>query len=381
MKHVVLLGLVAACSTFGVGGGAEPDAGIEPVDPWECGGQCNCVASVSAGDTHACALRTNGTVSCWGQNSRGQVGDGTTTVRLEPVDVAGLTDVVQISAGREHTCATRRDGSVWCWGKNAEGELEDGTLIDRSAPVLAQLGGPTKEVVASDAFSCAIRENTTVQCWGRVGTQTGSGGEVLIAGVGALDGAVHLALGYRHSCALRSDDSVWCWGQNYNGEFGLATPVSAQLAVPSGFSRSSEIAAGGLQSCARTADGSVFCSGHTGLGADFFGDAPKLIGLASPAIAISSGQQHDCAIESSGRVACWGLGSTGRLGNGSNDHQRTPVYAGELTATAVDAARNFTCALATDGGVWCWGFNDTGQLGNGSTVTSSRPVATRIVCP
>ncbi len=84
------------------------------------------MVAISAGYAHTAAVRSDGTVWTWGDNGNGQLGDGTMTDRLTPVQVVGLTDIVAVSAGWDFTLALRRDGTVWAWGSNMDGELGDG---------------------------------------------------------------------------------------------------------------------------------------------------------------------------------------------------------------------------------------------------------------
>src|SRR5262249_38151784 len=88
------------------------------------------------GNTHACTRKADGTLWCWGRNTYGQIGDGTSlTQRNSPVQVSGLAGVGEASLGGNYSCARTTDGSLWCWGYNAYGQLGDGTTTPRLSPV------------------------------------------------------------------------------------------------------------------------------------------------------------------------------------------------------------------------------------------------------
>ncbi len=181
------------------------------------------VTSVTAGSGHTCALTTVGAARCWGRNSKGQLGNGTTTDALEPIEVAGLSAGTRgISAGRTHTCAVTPAGAATCWGENFTGE-SDPTGGMGSVVYPKPVSGVTANVTAVSAgssHSCALLASTGVTCWGsNESRQLGrdSSGYAVVPGlVPDLTGVTALAAGQRHQCALANGQAV-CWGDNNLG--------------------------------------------------------------------------------------------------------------------------------------------------------------------
>jgi hypothetical protein len=185
------------------------------------------VTALAVGGSHGCALRERGTVVCWGANASGQLGDATTTVRRQPVDVRALTDARSLAAGDAHTCVIRATGGVACWGEGDLGRLGDSGTTDRNTPVaVMDLTGAT-QLAGGGAHTCALVTDGTVRCWGA--NMRGQLGDASLAtrvrpvAVSGVADVRAITAGEAHSCALRTDGTVVCWGENRSGQLGDAS--------------------------------------------------------------------------------------------------------------------------------------------------------------
>ena len=270
-----------------------------------------------------------------------------------------------IAAGQTHDCAVI-GGAARCWGFGGDGRLGYGTLASIGddetpgsvGPVELGPGAVVEAMSAGTGHTCALLADATVHCWGfggngRLGyvneNNIGDNEPVASAGAVQLGGPVRaISAGDAHTCALRVDGAVFCWGYGGQGRLGYGglppDPVVPGPEPPSVGDDETPLAAGPVQ-------------------------------LGGPAIAISAGDAHTCAVMAAGTVRCWGYGGLGALGLGNPDSigdneppdSVSAVDLGGRTATAIDAGNAHTCALLDDRSVRCWGSGLNGELGLGTT--------------
>jgi alpha-tubulin suppressor-like RCC1 family protein len=334
------------------------------------------VVAISAGLFHTCALKSSGAVWCWGDDTYGQLGDGTTGDashrRLKAVRVRRgsgyLTDVSAISAGERHTCARRMDGSAWCWGDDTYGQLGDGTTGDSShrrlkaARVRRGSGYLTDvtNVTAGSGHSCARTASGSAWCWGddtygQLGDDTtGNAGHVRLKAVRVRRGSGYLtevtgvSAGKGHTCARRGDGSAWCWGYGEFGQLGDGTTGDAEHI---------------RKKAVRVRQGS-----------DFLADVKRL----------DAGKDHTCAQRSGGTAWCWGAGGDGSVGDGTTGVRLKAVRVVRATSDLTDvrdisAGAEHSCAARANRTAWCWGMDNSAQLGDGLYDGDPHPHAKRVV--
>ncbi|MBP9907029.1 MAG: hypothetical protein KBF66_15875, partial [Rhodoferax sp.] len=287
--------------------------------------------------SHTCALTTSGAVKCWGANESGQLGDGTTVERLTPVDVVGLGGgVAAVSSGGQHTCAVMIGGDVKCWGDNTLGQLGDGTQVQRLTPVsVVGLNAPILAISTSFKHSCAISNVGGAFCWGsNVSGELGDGTTVSRStpiGVSSLENGTQTISaggvpynvywqGGLQTCAVTAAGGVKCWGENQVG--GHLTPYEVS-GLTSGIASVSTGALGGYYSfgtlawveshaCALKTNGNVACwGGNSGGQLSCTTTANpvspvEVSGINSPSKQVSAGGSHTCALSVGGLVECWG---------------------------------------------------------------------------
>ena len=293
---------------------------------------------VAAGHEFACALLSNGTAKCWGLGESGQRGDGTFgTFALAPVAVNGLSGAVDVAAGYGHACALLSNGTMRCWGENIEGQLGNGTATNpgTAQPVtVSGISGAT--AVTTGAYhTCALLANGTLRCWGRNqgqlgnGTYTSSSTPVAVTG---LTGVTAVSGGGAHTCAVLTDGTARCWGENVFGQLGNGTTTTSTTpVVVTGLSGAVAISAGWQHTCALLGSGAIQCwgqgqFGQLGNGATTNRTSPVPVSGITGAVGITAGWwHHSCALLNGGAVKCWGANDWGQFGNGTRISSSTPV--------------------------------------------------------
>ncbi|HEY2517503.1 MAG TPA: hypothetical protein VGI39_41805 [Polyangiaceae bacterium] len=336
----------------------------------------------------SCAVMGDGHVACWGRNTSGQLGNGSTSTCPNPGPsfVPSIDDAVAVSTGPDHTCVLRAGGASWCWGDSFFGQLGDGERTSSTSPrLVAGLRGLAQQV-ASVGFTCATRTDGGVSCWGTDAAGTlGDGAANPLSpspvSVTGITNALAVSAGESHACALLASGTVKCWGFNGSGQIGDGSYREADTPVDvKGVAGVKALASGVVHTCALHQDGSVVCWGFNGSGALGNGtrvDSPTAVAVAGldDARAIAAGGYETCALRRSGLVVCWGKNDSGQLGDGSTNEADAPApVRGLHDARAIAVGDGHACAVRERGDVVCWGANDLGQLGDGTTVARSEPV-------
>jgi len=357
-------------------------------------------ASSGAGRAHSCEVRDDGTLWCWGKGGNGELGQGDPggsddEDRPEPGRIGSLTTWAHVATGANHNCAVRTDGSLWCWGRNDHGELGLGDRENRYEP--ARVGSLTtwRKVAANGGYhTCGLQTDGSLWCWGySEHGQMGNGGdgtapppdrtpEPVRAG-GSTSTWIDVEAGVRHTCAIKSDRSLWCWGHNHAGQLGIGEQGTDRTSpVRVGTGTWTRVSTGENITCGIRTDGTLWCWGSV-LGTRF--DSSRNEGMPVPVQEstasatwsdVGVGWEHVCATRTDGTLWCWGHNAEGQLATGDTKVRWAPAQesSGGTSWTAVSCGEEHTLATRADGTLWGWGHNRLGQLGNGTFTDQETPV-------
>ena len=296
--------------------------------------------SIAGGGYHTVALKTDGTLWSWGYNGDGELGVNNITTRSTPVTtLLGGTNWKSISCGQYHTVALKTDGSLWSWGANSYGQLGVNDTTNRLTPVTTLLGGTNwKSIACGFSHTVALKTDGTLWNWGRnnygalgindttdrstpVTTLLGGTNWKSIASVGS------------HTVALKTDGTLWSWGRNDYGALGVnntttrSTPVTTLL----GGTNWKSIAGGGYHTVALKTDGTLWSWGYNGDGELGINDITSRSTPVTTLLggnnwkSISRGYFHTVALKTDGSLWSWGRNDNGRLGINDTTDRNTPV--------------------------------------------------------
>lgn len=345
------------------------------------------VTQLSAGAEHTCALLDTGKVRCWGQNTFGQLGyannTNSTTTPTELGDVSNINEVIKIAAGTTHTCTLSKNNQIQCWGDNRFGQLGYGNTIDigdNEPPTTTTVntGNTAEDLSTGSFFTCIKGSNDEIRCWGNgslgrlgYGNTNNIGDNEIPASAGSLllnNKATSISSNTNTSCIVTfPENDLMCWGSGANPIFNRPegilgyggfepvgdneTPASKGEINIGG--NVLQVSVGNQIICALLTTNNVRCWGGSsfssfGIGynnTELIGDdeTPASAGdinIGAPVAQIAAGGSHACAILTNGRVRCWGSGTSGRLGYGSNNSigdDEFPVEAGDVPITGFEA--------------------------------------------
>ena len=257
---------------------------------------------------HACMISADGDLVCWGSNWYGGLSTGDDVYPMQqPVTVPSLSGVSQVALGNYHTCALQDNNELYCWGWNRYHQVGMPVDDNEICPDSASDSAPTP---------CVLEPR-------------------LIEGLGG-DAILDIDTGGSHTCVIVATGKVFCWGNNQSGAVGDG--------VAQGFV--------------------------------WYGEPTETVDLGQPAVKLALGSSHTMVILEDGSLMGWGSNNSGQLGDGTNERQPSPVPVTglPLPALQLSVGSTHTCAVLNDHSVWCWGKNSHGQLGDGTAEDSLVPV-------
>jgi alpha-tubulin suppressor-like RCC1 family protein len=325
----------AYCWGSGIGGVLGTGTGANSPRPTAVAGGLT-FQNVVASFNRTCGLTTDGKAYCWGQNDNGALGIGTSgTVEYSPVAVAGGLTFQSVTAGQNHSCGLTTSGAAYCWGQNSFGQLGDGSGANHYTPFPVAGALTFQTLAAAGSMTCGTTSTGIAYCWGfngggEIGDGTTTTATVPVAVAGGLK-FKRVVPGNQFTCGLTTDGAAYCWGVNLEGNLGDGTTENRLIpvAVHGGLSFES-LSVGIYDACAVTAARVAYCWGRNEVGE--LGDGTTTSRSTPVAVAggllfqsVSLGLLHSCGIATTGDAYCWGANSQGQVGDGTTTNRSLPT--------------------------------------------------------
>jgi len=383
---------------WGVGRNTEGELGFPSNDSLnrsfqeQVGTDTDWVAA-AGGAEFSFALKADGTLYSTGSNGSGQLGQGNTTPLVTfTQETTTATDWAFVATGLDFTIAIKTDGTLYACGNNSDGQLGDGTTGGTVLTLIQETLGNSTWVAASAGqdFMVALRTDGTLWSTGaNVSGQLGQGNTTPLSTLTQIVGAsnwVAVSCGEDHVLALNSDDELFSWGNNDDGQLGngdTGTDVLSPVEISTsgvwrviGAGTKYSMAIGDINIPAPLPLGELFSAGFNSLGQLGTGNqvASEVFIQESSSdvtwVSITSAENANLGIKEDGTL--WGAGQNfnGNLGLGNNDVIQEDYIQEVLSDTDwifVTAGSQHSIALKTDGTLWSTGLNSNGQLGQGDT--------------
>jgi alpha-tubulin suppressor-like RCC1 family protein len=336
----------------------------------------------------------------WGYNNDGQLGDNTIASKSSPIQtIAYGANWKQASAELYHIAAVKTDGTLWCWGRNLYGQLGDNTTVKKSSPIQTTAFGTNwKQVACGYQFTAAIKADGTLWTWGansgQIGDNTVTPRSSPVQTVAFGTNWKQVACGSYHMAAIKTDGTLWSWGFGTSGQLGDNAAVSRSSPVQTVTFGTNwkQVACGDLHTAATKQDGTLWVWGYNKDNSNTFiagqlGDNSGVTARSSPVQTVAFGtnwkqvtcnQANVSAVKTDGTLWSWGFGTSGQLGDNAAVSRSSPVQTVAFGTNWKQATCgwNNTFGIKIDGTLWSWGTNTNGGLGDNTITNRSSPVQT-----